>query len=326
MMRSGRITSLAAAVALGSSAVARTLVRRSHALAPLSPGELVVAGRLRRHVTELAGTIGPRNLEHYAAMHRAAAYIHAALADAGYAPAAQVYRVGAREVANIEARHHGGDPPRRVVVIGAHYDSIATSPGANDNASGVAVLIELARLYRPFAAGTADIRFVAFANEEPPHFMTPAMGSLVYAGALAARGVRVAAMLSLETMGYYSDEPGSQQYPEPFSRLFPNRGNFLAMVSNFRSTPLLRTVRQAFTGATSLPVIASPAPERVPGVGWSDHWSFWRHGYPAIMLTDTAPYRYPHYHSTADTPDKLDYEQLARVATGCLAALRRLAA
>jgi Zn-dependent M28 family amino/carboxypeptidase len=162
-------------------------------------------------------------------------------------------------------------------------------------------------------------------NEEPPHFMTPAMGSLVYASRAAAAKEQIVAMISLETLGYYSDARHSQRYPPPFQRLFPDRGDFVAMVSNFDSAPLLRRVASSFRAATSIRAIASPAPEDVPGVGWSDHASFWQHGYPAVMLTDTAPYRYPYYHSPEDTPDKLDYERLARVVTGCRAAIRALA-
>jgi hypothetical protein len=155
--------------------------------------------------------------------------------------------------------------------------------------------------------------------------MTETMGSLVYARAAAARGERIDAMLSLESMGYFTDTAGSQQYPAPFSMFFPDRGNFLAMVSNFRSFSLLRVARSAFKSATTLPVVASPAPERIPGVSWSDHWSFWQQGFRAIMLTDTVPFRNPHYHSSTDTPDTLDYDRLAEVVSGCLAIVDRLA-
>ena len=131
-------------------------------------------------------------------------------------------------------------------------------------------------------------------------------------------------MISLETIGYYSEEPGSQRYPSPFHWFLPDRGNFIAMVSNFRSVALLARAAWAFRSGTTLRLIASPAPERMPGVGWSDHWSFWQLGYPALMVTDTAPYRYPHYHSRADTPDKLDYERMARVVAGVAAVLDAL--
>ena len=226
-------------------------------------------------------------------------------------------------MANVEAERRGTSASR-VIVIGAHYDTAGRSPGADDNASGVAALIEIARL-SAVATLRSTVRFVAFVNEEPPHFMTDTMGSLVYARAAAARGERIAAMLSLESLGYFSEEPGSQQYPAPFALFFPNRGNFLAMVSNFRSVRLLRRAYLAFKSATELPVIASPAPERIPGIAWSDHWSFWQQGFPAIMLTDTVPYRNPHYHATTDLPDTIDYPRLAEVVSGCVAIVERLA-
>lgn len=300
------------------------LVWRTRQLGEPSAGERDVATALRRHVNTIAS--GPHNLAHYEALQRAAAYIEQQLRLGGYAPVRQTYLVEGREVANIEAEHAAASPSphNRVIVFGAHYDSAGTTPGANDNASGVAALLELARLTARSPAGRAAVRFVAFVNEEPPYFMTDAMGSYVYAARCAARGENVAAMLSLETIGYYTDEPGSQQYPAPFDRFLPRRGNFLAMVSNFRSAAVLRLVARAFRRATMLPVIAAPAPESVPGVSWSDHAAFWQHGYPALMLTDTAPYRYPHYHTTEDTPEKLDYERIARVVTGCSAVIRAL--
>ena len=283
-----------------------------------------VAVTLRGHVRHLADAIGPRNLQHYSALQSAQQYVEAEFARAGYKPVRHAYRANGFDVANIEAIRRGTGA-HGAIVLGAHYDSVDRSPGADDNASGVAVLLELARICAAAPPGRADVRFVAFVNEEPPYFMTEAMGSLVYARAAAARRERIQAMLSLESMGYYSDASGSQLYPAPFSMFFPDRGNFLAMVSNFRSFPLLRVARSAFKSATTLPVVASPAPERIAGVSWSDHWSFWQQGFHAIMLTDTVPFRNPHYHATTDTPDTLDYDRLAEVVTGCLAIVDRLA-
>jgi hypothetical protein len=282
--------------------------------AELTPHEHAVAIALRRHVLAVASA--PRNLRHYESLQRTAAYIDEEFSRAGYAPRHQVFDVEGRRVANIEAERRGSRRPDRILVIGAHYDSVDDSPGANDNASGVAVMLELARLHAMSAPGVT-VRFVAFVNEEPPYFMTAAMGSWRYAADAAARGDNIVAMISLETIGYYSDETGSQRYPFPFGMMLPSRGNFLAMVSNVRSVGALRTSAKAFRSATCLPLIASPAPAAIPGVAWSDHWSFWRHGFRALMLTDTALYRYPHYHSNSDTADRLDYERMARVVTGC---------
>ena len=277
---------------------------------------------LRRHVETLAAT--PRNVEHYTALRRAERYIAGELEAAGYRIALQAYDAAGFRVANVEAERRGTRRPDRIIVIGAHYDSIGLSPGANDNASGVAAMLELARLHASVADASATVRFVAFVNEEPPYFTTGEMGSLVYARRMTERGERAAAMMSLETIGYYREESGSQRYPPPFDRVLPDRGNFIAMVSNFGSTRLLVTVARAFRRASPLRVIASPAPGSVPGVGWSDHWSFWQQGFPAVMLTDTAPYRYPHYHARTDTPDKLDYGRMAQVVVGVSAALSAL--
>jgi hypothetical protein len=288
----------------------------AHRTAPAerTSDERAVATALRRHLIAIASA--PRNLWHYESLQRTAAYIDEEFSQAGYVPRRQVFEVEGRRVANIEAERRGSRRPDRVLVIGAHYDSVADSPGANDNASGVAVILELARLNATLAP-PVTVRFVAFVNEEPPYFMTAEMGSWRYAADAAARGDNIVAMISLETIGYYSDEAGSQRYPFPFGLVFPNRGNFLAMVSNVRSVGALRRAAKAFRSATCLPLIASPAPSAVPGVAWSDHWSFWKHGYRALMLTDTALYRYPHYHSNSDTADRLDYERMARVVTGC---------
>jgi Zn-dependent M28 family amino/carboxypeptidase len=259
-------------------------------------------------------------LRHYESLQRTAAYIDEEFSRAGYDPRHQVFEVEGRRVANIEAERLGSRRPDRVLVIGAHYDSVDDSPGANDNASGVAVMLELARRHAT-SAPPVTVRFVAFVNEEPPYFMTPAMGSWRYAADAAARGDNIVAMISLETIGYYSDEVASQHYPFPFGLVLPSRGDFLAMVSNMRSVRVLRAAAKAFRSATRLPLIASPAPASIPGVAWSDHWSFWQHGYRALMLTDTALYRYPHYHLDTDTPERLDYQSMARVLTGCAAVI-----
>jgi Zn-dependent M28 family amino/carboxypeptidase len=280
-------------------------------LPPLSAFELQLEPRLRAHVTELSGRIGERNLGRYAALQEAANYIQQQL---GPGAAVHPYDVAGRAVSNIDLTL-GAAPDRGAFVVGAHYDTVPGCPGADDNASGVAALLELARQAREHPPAS-PVRFVAFVNEEPPYFTSGAMGSVVYARALRARGERVTGMISLETIGYYRDEEHTQQYPAPFHLLFPNRGNFLAFVSNSRSAALLRKVVNGFKAHSALPVEAAPAPAGVPGVGWSDHWSFWREGYRALMVTDTAPYRNPHYHTAHDTPETLDYRRLARATAG----------
>jgi Zn-dependent M28 family amino/carboxypeptidase len=162
-------------------------------------------------------------------------------------------------------------------------------------------------------------------NEEPPFFQTAHMGSAVYANAAKARGDRIVAMLSLETMGYYSNEKGSQQYPAPIAMLYPDVGNFIGFVTNVGSARLLLKARRAFKARTAFPLQSAAVPAAIPGVGWSDHWAFWQAGYAAMMVTDTAPFRYPWYHTARDTPDKIDYERLAHVVDGLQAVIEALA-
>lgn len=284
----------------------------------------MTADALCKHVETLAGAIGERNLWKYPDLQRAAKYIEQQFAASGYPTTRQTYEVSRAPVSNIEAVLPGTTNPGAVVVLGAHYDTVGGCPGANDNATGIAALLELARRFaaRP---QPRTIRFVAFVNEEPPFFQTPQMGSYVYAKAARSRGDQITAMLSLETMGYYTDEKGSQQYPAPIAAMYPDVGNFIGLVSDLSSEPLLMEVRAAFQKATDFPVEALAGPTELPGVSWSDQWSFWEHGYPALMITDTAPFRYPWYHTALDTPDKIDFERFSAVVDGLEGVARALA-
>jgi hypothetical protein len=272
--------------------------------------------RLRAHVVALAGTIGERNARHHDGLVRARDYVAAELRGAGLAPALLPFEHDGTAFHNVEAVLPGRTPSDGSVVVGAHYDSVAGSPGANDNASGVAVTIELARALRA-APPPLPVRFVAFANEEPPYFDTgDGMGSVAYARGLVEPAERVRAMLSIETVGYYSDAPGSQRYPPVVGWFYPDRGNFIGFVGNVTSRRLVRRAVDAFRDATSLPAEGAALPAAVPGVSWSDHRSFWDVGVPAAMVTDTAPFRDPHYHRASDTPDRLDYDRMALLVTG----------
>lgn len=284
----------------------------------------VSVSALKRHVTTLAGEIGERNVFRPQQLRRAADYLRGAWRDAGQTVHEHTYALDGTQWANLEAVVPGTTRATEIVIVGAHYDSVAGSPGANDNGSGVAAVLELSRLFaRERPART--IRFVAFVNEEPPFFPFGEMGSRVYARAARARGDDIRAMLSLETIGYYSDEPGSQRYPPFFRWFYPDRGNFIGFVANFSSRALMRNAVAAFRAASDFPVEHVATFGWIPGVDWSDHRSFWQQDYPAIMVTDTALYRYPYYHSAQDTPDKVDYERLARVTEGLRAVVRALA-
>lgn len=282
--------------------------------APLSAAEVVLRSELVGDVQMLAGEIGERNLLRYPQLDAAADFIEASFSRAGLQPRRDTYEAEGRACHNIEAEIRGNRP--EIVVIGAHYDSVFGAPGANDNASGAAALLALARRFAGKPTGQT-LRFVAFANEEPPYFQTQQMGSLVYAGRCKTRGDQISAMISLETIGCFSDAPGSQTYPSPgISAFYPGTGNFIGFVGNVGSRALLRRAIELFREQGKLPSEGAALPSFVPGVGWSDHWAFWQHDYPGIMVTDTAPFRYPHYHEATDMPDKLDYDRFALVVSG----------
>jgi hypothetical protein len=280
--------------------------------------------RLEAHVAKLGGEIGERNVFNPRALHAAADYISAVWREQGYQVTPYPYEVNGIECANLEITRPGLHRPDEFLLIGAHYDSVIGSPGANDNGSGIAALLETSRLFARLAPDIS-VRFVAFVNEEPPFFMGRHMGSLVYARMARQRGDKIRLMVALETIGYFRHEPGSQRYPPLFRAFHPDRGDFIAFVSNLASRRLMRRTAAAFRTHSDFPLEQTATLAWVPGVAWSDHFSFWRQHYRAFMVTDTAFYRYPHYHTADDTPDKLDYPALARVNRGLFMAFAALA-
>jgi hypothetical protein len=299
---------------------------RSHRgpLPPLTAAEEVTRDRLRGHVERLAETIGERHSLVPRRLEEAARYVEEALAEAGLPPERLPYEYEGATYVNLAAEIPGHERPGEIVVIGAHYDSAPGCPAANDNASGVAALIELARGLAGTRPGLT-VRLVAFTNEEPPFFYTSGMGSRVYARRCRKAGDRIVGMVSLETIGYYSDEEGSQHYPFPLSALYPSRGDFLGFVANLSSRRWLHRWIGEFRRLAPFPSEGASLPSFVTGVGWSDHASFWKEGYPALMITDTAPFRYPWYHTPLDTPEKIDYDRLARVVSGVEKVIRSIA-
>jgi hypothetical protein len=286
-------------------------------LPAITQAETVTAARLGAHIRAIASR--PHNVEHYDELEKAALYIERELQALGHQVTPQVYEVDGRAVRNLEvviepAPAHAG---RGTIVVGAHYDSFGDAPGANDNGTGTAAVIELARLLADLRnKSEARIRLVLFVNEEPPYFQTADMGSYRYARLLAERGEPVIGMISLETLGSFSDEPGSQKYPPPLGLLYPNKGDFIAFVAMPNSRALMQALIGSFRSHTKFPTIGGVAPGFIPGIGWSDHWSFEQFRYPAVMITDTAPFRYTHYHQTTDTPDKVDVDKLALITHG----------
>ena len=267
---------------------------------------------VRGHIHQLAGVIGERNVFRPKSLQAAADYIESVWRAQGYRIEAQHYAVDGVACANLEVTKEGRSRANEILLLGAHYDTVRGCPGANDNGSGVAALLEIARLFVDILP-TMTVRFVAFVNEEPPFFSTHHQGSAVYAKAARARGDRIRLMVSLETIGYYRHEPGSQGYPPLFRFFYPSRANFIGLVSDFRSRPCMQRVAQLLRSHTDFPLEHAATFRWIPGVAWSDHRAFWRQGYRALMVTDTAFYRYPYYHTPDDTPDKIAYPELGRV-------------
>ena len=283
----------------------------------LTDEQMVLRDQLHKDVVKLAGEIGDRNVStEYENLCKSANFIEESFTEAGYKVSRQGYEVSlsgleGRECYNLEAEITGSKKSDEIVIIGAHYDSLEGTQGANDNASGVAALLALARAFVD-SKPERTLRFVAFANEEQPYFQSDDMGSFVYARGCRKRNENVVAMLSLETIGYYTDEKGSQNFPVGLMDLvFSTTGNFISFVGNIESRKLLRDVAGAFRQYAKFPSEAACLPEQISGVAWSDQWSFWRNGYPGIMVTDTAPFRYPYYHTHEDTPDKINYDRFA---------------
>jgi hypothetical protein len=296
------------------------------ALPPPSDAETATAARLLTHIRAIASK--PHNIDHYDELEKSARTIEDTLKALGYQPVPQVYEVEGRAVRNIEAVIEPSRPDgdTKTIVVGAHYDSYGDAPGANDNGSGTAAVLELARLLADLRnTGDKRIRLVLFVNEEPPYFQTPDMGSYRYAKLLAERREAVIGMISLETLGCFLDYPGSQKYPPPLGLLYPNKGDFVAFVAMTGSRELMQNLIGSFRRHTQFPSVGGVAPGFVPGIGWSDHWSFEQFRYPAVMITDTALFRYPHYHRTTDTPDQVDVDKLARITHGVERVIREMA-
>ena len=285
-------------------------------LPPADEQLTALADELRRDVSQLAEEIGERNvLNRPQELAQAAEYIADELAVAGYDVSGQEYDVSGVACLNLDVEIPGATRPEEIVVIGAHYDTVYGTGGANDNTSGVAATLALARR---FSGRTLDrtLRFVAFVNEEPPYFQTDQMGSWVYARSCRQQGDNVVAMLSLETIGYFDDAARSQKYPQPFGLFYPSEGNFIGIVGSVSSRDLVRRVVGTFREHEQFPCEGGALPAGVPGVGFSAHWSFWQEGYPAAMVTDTAMFRYPYYHHPQDTIDKVNFDRMARVVRG----------
>lgn len=282
-----------------------------------SPRATVDPVALENHVRMLAVTLHPRGVDNPENLAAAADYVHGQLRATGARTAVQTLEANGASYRNLIARF--GPAEGALLVIGAHYDSSAGTPGADDNASGIAGLLELARLLAA-SPPPHPVELVAYANEEPPFFRTNAMGSYWHAHELSRAKRAVRLMVALEMIGYFRDDGKSQRFPvSGLSMLYPDTGNFIAIVGRFGDFGETRRVKSLFLGATDLPIESINAPKSVPGVDFSDHASYWRFGYPAVMVTDTAFLRNPNYHRAGDTPDTLDYARMAKVVQAAYA-------
>jgi hypothetical protein len=278
---------------------------------------------LETHLRFLSVTLGDRSIYRPEHLQAAADYIFQNFAAMGYAPRRQTFTYQGEAVGNIIA---GDENPDGYYILGAHYDTVAGTPGADDNASGVAVLLEAARLARSLPP-PQPWAFIGFACEEPPAFFTPDMGSRVYAKRARRQKAQIRGMLCLEMVGYYSQAPGSQSLPVPLRLMgYPTIGNFIGLVSDRPSKPLMERLEAAIKEGGTLPAVTLAVPlggHLLPEVRLSDHASFWDEGYPAVMLTDTAFMRNQHYHGPGDVMDRLDLEAMTDLTLGLVNFIRR---
>jgi len=291
----------------------------------LAPGELPESARsLYRHVEALSVNIGPRSFKDCEALARTQEYIVKNLREWGYSPALHPFNYKGREYFNIEASIAGGGAPDEVIVIGAHYDTVERTPGADDNASAVAVLLEMCRLMKDFSPART-IKFMFFSLEERPAFATRSMGSEVYAKKQKEAGADIRGMICLEMVGYFSDKAGGQTIPIPLmGKGISTTPDFIGVIGNNDSKDLAAKVRGSIEAGSRVPVESLVASGMIPGVDFSDHRSFWRTGYKAVMVTDTAFYRNPNYHTSKDTIETLDFEKMADLLGGLIRAARDL--
>ncbi len=279
---------------------------------------------LKRHVIALSDEIGERHFFRYEHLQKAARYVSGIFKEYGYNPEWQTYHWGNQEYSNIIATQEGSKDPGKIIIAGAHYDTVRGTPGADDNASGAAGILELSRMLSNEDIDKT-IKFIAFVNEEPPFFRTRNMGSRIYSKQAKKNKEDIIAMFSFEMIGYFSEEEKSQHYPFGIRLWYPTNATFIALVGNIRFRKFVKRVAEIFRKHSDFDLQSIAMPSIIPGIDFSDHWSFWREGYNAAMITDTAFYRYHDYHGPRDTYEKLDYGKMAAVVDGFKYVLKELA-
>jgi len=262
--------------------------------------------------------LGPRNSENepnYKQLRQCEEWIKQRWESQGYVVKKHTFSIKGKEYSNLEIEIKGRTVPSEIIIISAQYDTLPDSPGANNNGSGMAILFQLSQLLRKHTPDRT-LRLLNFVNEEDPFFGTEMMGSFQYAKRCRQRGEEIRVMLSLDALGIYKDEPGSQRLPSPFSLFYPDRGNFLAFIGNLRSRNYMEEATRGFKKGSSFPIEAGVVPEWIEAADWSDHRSFWQFGYPGIMVTDTGGFRSIYHTTKEDTLEKLDFEAMSRIVIG----------
>jgi hypothetical protein len=315
---------LRVAIALGIVlVVACSLVAQPSIRANSASTKSADPDRLRRHVVALSETFHPRDFENPANLDRCADYIARHFEQSGAAVQFQEFVVDGQTYRNVIGRFGVGK--KKKYIVGAHYDAFSDTPGADDNASGVAGLLELARLIGAAGPPDAELELVAYTLEEPPFFGGQIMGSTVHAASVTSEKPRIEGVIVLEMIGYFNDAAGSQTYPLPILKVFyPNRGNFITVASRWDQGSWITELKTAMKGTTALPVYSFRGPEALPGVDFSDHRNYWPHGIRAAMVTNTAFYRNMAYHTAQDTADRLDYNRMSLVVVAVYEGIRHL--
>ena len=281
----------------------------------------LVKDTLYRHIDFLSAKVGERHLWKKGSLDMAADYIHEALSGAGYSVARQTFTAYGQAVYNLIAERSGAGED--VIVIGAHYDTVPGSPGADDNASGVAGMLELARLCKNDAP-RKNLIFAAFVNEEPPCFGSDNMGSMRYAKHLRESNAAIEFMISLEMIGHFNRDE-TQRYPfSAMNFFYPKTADFLAVIGDFNSSKYVSLVKRKLRRNADIKVRSLIAPAQVAGISHSDNSSFWRYGFKAVMVTDTAYFRNRNYHQETDTIDSLNFNEMAKVVKGLHRALSEI--
>jgi hypothetical protein len=288
--------------------------------------ELIEIKKSMESDIEYVQNLGPRNSENdtsYKQLRQCEEWIRHKWESQGYTVKKQTFSFKGKEYSNLEIEIKGRTLPSEIIIISAQYDTLPDSPGANNNGSGIAILFQLSRLLKNLTPDRT-LRLIEFVNEEDPFFGTEMMGSYQYAKKCRERHEDIRVMLSLDALGIYTDRLGSQKYPFPFSLFYPRRGNFLAFIGDFSSRKYMVETTRGFKKGSSFPIEAGVVPKWVEAAGWSDHLSFWRFGYPGIMVTDTGGFRSASHTTKEDTMDKLNFEAMSRIVVGMYGAIVEL--